>query len=285
VAAGDLEGTRSVADLLWSSELQRRNQELVRKDAGLPARVSAAFAREGFREGAFEPFRESLAAPPPPALTRADLAAAGMGDLVAPLLLDLQGDLAAVTYLRGVERPEAIRAALADLPGVHLFEQGAFASSIYAEFRTTTLEQTLVGSGLVILILLASYRAWRPALVAFLPSALVGLLVLGWLAALGHPANLFHVMSLLLVMGMSVDFGIFLVDSAGHPADYGATLLSLLVSCLTTAFVLGALALSSEPSLRAIGITTGVGVVLNYLLAPLTLVFLEPSRERGAEAA
>jgi predicted exporter len=285
VEAGHLEGTRSLADLLRSRELQRRNQDLIRRDAGLPARVAAAFGREGFREDAFEGFRAELLAPPPAALTRAELEAAGLGHLLAPLLLDLHGDLGVVAYLRGVRSPEGIRAALADLPGVHLFEQGAFASGIYAEFRATTLRQLAVGSALVVLLLLLRYRAWRPALTAFLPSLLVALLLLGLLALLGLPANLFHVMSLVMVMGMGVDYGIFLVDSMGRPEGHGATLLSLLVSCLTTAFALGALALSAEPSLRAIGVTAGVGIALSYLLAPLALAWLGAAPGRGPARA
>jgi len=283
VDAGHLAGARSLADLLWSRALQQRNQDLVRKDAGLPARVAAAFGREGFREAAFEAFRADLRAPPPPPLARGDLEAAGLGDLLAPLLLDLHGDLGAVAYLRGVRSPEGIRAALADLPDVHLFEQGTFASEIYSEFRATTLRQLALGSALVVLLLLLRYRAWRPALTAFLPSALVALLLLGLLAGFGVSANLFHVMSLCLVMGMGVDYGIFLVDSAGHPQGHGATLLSLLVSCLTTVFALGALALSAEPSLRAIGVTSGVGIALSYLLAPLALAWLgaAPARAPG----
>ncbi len=45
-------------------------------------------------------------------------------------------------------------------------------------------------------------------------------------------------------------------------------MLSLLLSCLTTVFVFGALAISEHPALRAIGITTGFGVLLAFLFAP-----------------
>jgi predicted exporter len=72
-------------------------------------------------------------------------------------------------------------------------------------------------------------------------------------------------------MGMGVDYGIFCVDSVRRRSDFGATLVSLLLSCLTTAFVFGSLAFSSQPALRAIGVTTGIGVVLSFLLAPVTL--------------
>jgi predicted exporter len=132
----------------------------------------------------------------------------------------------------------------------------------------------LVGGALVLLLLGLRYRAVRPVLAAFLPSLTVALLLLALLAVMGVEANLVHVMSLVMVMGMGVDYGVFLVDSAREPARVGATMLSLLVSCLTTIFVFGTLALSSQPALRAIGVTTGLGILLSYLVAPLALVAL-----------
>ena len=77
--------------------------------------------------------------------------------------------------------------------------------------------------------------------------------------------------SLLLVLGMGVDYGIFAVDGARRNEHQGTTLSSLLVSCLTSVFVFGVLALSTQPVLRAIGLTTGVGVLLALLLAPVVL--------------
>ena len=49
--------------------------------------------------------------------------------------------------------------------------------------------------------------------------------------------------------------------------------------------VFGTLALSSQPSLRAIGLTTGIGILLSYLLAPVTLVAVGlagPEEDTGA---
>jgi predicted exporter len=154
---------------------------------------------------------------------------------------------------------------------VHLLDRRTLISDIYREFRRTSLRQILFGGGLVLLLLALRYRAVRPVVAAFAPSVLVAFFVLAVLAATRAPTNLLHVMSLVMVMGIGVDYGIFCVDSARSRRDFGATLLSLLLSCLTTAFVFGSLAFSSQPSLRAIGVTTGVGVLLSFLLAPATL--------------
>jgi predicted exporter len=270
VASGALEGARSLHAFLWSADLQRRNLEALAGAPDLPSRLDAAFAAEGFRPGSFRSFGEALAAPPAP-LRLEDLRASPLADLLAPFVFELEGRVAVVTYLRGLRDPEAVGAALAELDDVHLFDQRSFVHDIYRKFRETSLRQILSGTVLVLLLLAWYYRSWRPCVAAFLPPILVALIVLAVLAWLREPANLLHVMSLAMVTGMGDDYGIFCVDSLDRREDFGATLLSMLMSCLTTAFVFGSLALSSQPSLRAIGLTTGLGIVLCFLLAPVAM--------------
>jgi predicted exporter len=272
IDAAALDGTRSLHDLLWGEALQRRNLAAIESEPGLPTRVRDAFVAEGFREDALLPFERALAAGAPPPLTLADLRASPLADLVAPYVFAFGDRVAVVTYLQGLRDAQSVREAVADLDGVHWIDQKRFVDDVYAEFRRTTLQQMLVGGGLVLLLLVIRYRSWRPVVAAFLPSGLVALLLLELFSLAGTPLNLLHVMSLVLVMGMGVDYGVFLVDSAGDREHFGATMLSLLMSCLTTAFVFGALTFSSQPALQAIGSTTSIGVLLSFLLAPATLV-------------
>jgi len=189
---------------------------------------------------------------------------------------------AVLTYLRGVHDPEALRAALAGLPDVHVFEQRSFLDEIYARFRNQTLWLIVVGSALVLGILAARYRDWRQATAAFLPSLFVPVVVLSAFALAGVETNLLHAVSLLLSMGMGVDYGIFIVDSAEEGEEFGATLVSCILCCLTTVLSFGTLAISSQPPLRAMGITTGAGVLLALVLAPISLLILRvgPKKEK-----
>jgi len=272
-ARGELEGVRSLHDLLWSQDLQRRNLTALRASADLGARVDAQFSAAGFRSGTFEPFAKTLAAPPGP-LTLEELRASPLGPLASSLVLDLDERTAAITYLRGVRDPEVVRAALADMPDVHFFEQRTFINEIAARFRDRTLLQIAIGSACVLVVLILRYRGWRRAFAAFLPALLTAILVLSFFALSGTETNLLHAVSLLIVMGMGVDYGIFVVDSVDHPEEMGATLVSCLLCCLTTILGFGTLAISSHPALRAIGLTTGVGIALSLVLAPVTLLAL-----------
>jgi len=281
IDAGELEASRTLHSLLWSEALQRRNWEIISADPTLATRLDVAFAAEGFRSGAFREFGEALAGPAPPPLTLADLESSPLADFLAPFVFPLGDGIAVITYLRGIRGPQALRDRLESIDGVHLLDQGTFVDDIYREFRVVTLEQIGVGAILVVFILALRYRRWRPVFAAFLPSLIVAALLLSIFALFGVRANLIHAMSLIMVMGMGVDYGIFLVDSAGDRQTMGATMLSLLMSCLTTAFVFGTLAVSSQPALRAIGLTTGLGIALCYLLAPVTLSAMGLGRTAG----
>jgi predicted exporter len=170
---------------------------------------------------------------------------------------------------------------------VHFFDQRQFLNEVYAEFRITTVRQIFTGNLLVIGLLLLRYRRLRPALAALFPSVLVTLILLGSFAALRVETNLLHVVGLVMVLGMGVDYGVFVVDTSSHPEEMGTTLLSIFLGSITTVFSFGLLALSQHPALRALGVTIGGGILLAFLLAPLALLVLRDGpggeRELGAE--
>lgn len=272
VRAGDLGGVRSLHHLLWSTDLQQRNLRQLR-GVDLRAAVDRAFRSEGFRAGAFAGAFADLDPPPPP-LTLAELERSVFGPLVDSLALTVGDEIAIITYLRDVRSPSAVAAALTAIDGVILFDQREFVHEVYAEFRATTLRQILVGSVLVALLLLFRYRAWRPALAAILPSLLVVVVLLGVFSIFAVETNLLHVIAMMMVMGMGVDYGVFLVDACDDAELFSSTMLSLLLSCLTTILVFGALAISEHPALRAIGVTTGLGVFLAFVFAPVSLLLV-----------
>ncbi|TMJ18245.1 MAG: hypothetical protein E6G94_00395 [Alphaproteobacteria bacterium] len=275
IGAGKLDGMRSLHALLWPAALQRRNLDVLRASADLPQRLDAAFTREGFRPGTFAPFFDALASPPPP-LDLATLRASALGPIASSLVLNLGDRVAAITYLRGVRDVDAVRAALDDLPDVTFFEQRTFLNEIFAHFRNQTLRLVVAGTFLVCALLLVRYCHWRSATAAFLPALLVPVVLLSGFALAGVQTNLLHAVSLLMVMGMGVDYGIFIVDCAREDEEeVGATLVSCLLCCLTTILSFGTLAISSQPPLRAIGITTGAGVALSLVLAPISLLLLK----------
>ena len=273
VEQGHLEGFNSLHQLIWSPELQQRNWTALATDSGLEARLEEAFTSRGFRPGLFENFLETVSRDLPPPLVLDDFEGSSLQGLVDPYEFPLGDRFAAVAYLSGVVSAPGIAAALAGLEHARLFDQEQFLTAVYREFREMTLRQMLLGGVLVILILVVRYRSLRLAVAACLPALLVGPAVLEIFALVGVEVNLLHVLSLILVLGMGVDYGIFLLDAAERNGETGPTLLGLVLACMTTIFVFGALIVSSQPALYSVGLTTGVGIFLALVFSPVTLLF------------
>lgn len=275
--AGELEDFRSLHSLLWSEATQRASLAALR-EADAAARVERVFAEEGFVTGSFAPFAEDLRGPAPAPLTFQELAASPVGSLVSSFRVELEGSrVAFVTLTRGAD-VEALEARLAGLPGVRLFDQQRFLQGAYGRFRTRTLE--LVGAGLiaVFLMVLARYRRLRPTLAALAPAILASATALGAIALLGYEANLLHVVGLILVLSMGEDYGVFLVESERYPDGPEATLVGMLVACISTVLSFGLLAMSTNPALRALGLIAGIGVLASFVLAPTAWLILGERR-------
>ena len=203
-------------------------------------------------------------------------------------LVDLGDRWAAVTYLRGVRDGDAIRTRLADLDDVHYIDQGAIVADVYQGFRESTIRMLGVGSCIVFLVLVARYRDLRWGLLAFVPPSLAALTTFGLFGLFDVPINVVSAVSLLVVLGMGVDYGIFTVDSGRGTTRSDATLPSLLISCLTSICVFGVLTLSEQTALRSLGLTVGIGTTLALILSPSVHVLarrLEARLHPGAGAA
>ncbi len=276
IASGQMEGMHSLHSYLWSQALQRENLAAFGSVPDLHDRIDRAFSRQGFRPGSFRGFGAAVAEPRALPLLPADVASSPLTRALDSMA-ELDGRWAVVTYLRGVASGEAIASVLDGLDGAHYVDQQDIIAELYQGYRRTTLRLAIIGSVLVFLVLQLRYRNIRYGVLAFVPSALVALTTLGLFGLAGVPVNVVAVISLLVVLGIGVDYGIFTVDGARRPERLGATLSSLLISCLTTIFVFGILALSGQPALRAIGLTTGTGVILALLISPVVAVLARRS--------
>lgn len=177
-----------------------------------------------------------------------------------------RSEWASVVMLRGLNdaaQLPAVAQAAEGLPGVRWVDKAADVSSLLGRYRNTMSWLLLAGHLLVFAALAWRYRsaAWR----AWLPAAAASLASLAALGALGLPLQLFNILALLLLLGVGVDYGVFLLEHRGD----GAAWLAVVLGATSTALSFGLLALSSTPALRAFGLTLGIGLVVVTLLAPM----------------
>ena len=167
-----------------------------------------------------------------------------------------------MVLLKGLNDPALVpQLAALSLPGVRWIDKPAEISRLFGRYRILLSWLLLAAYVVTALLLYPRYRTkfWR----ILLPSAGASLLTTGLLALAGQPLQLLSLIGHLLILGIGVDYGIFLQENA---QDRRARLGITLAAC-TTILSFGLLALSSTPALRNFGLTILFGASTAWALA------------------
>jgi predicted exporter len=266
MADGALDGYRAVSHALPSAQRQQDNRALlaaqVYRAGGLAPQL---MDRLGFPPALVAQRLAEFAAAAPPLGVEAWLADGASAPYRDLWLGRLDDDYAAIVSLSGIDDLAALRALPAQLPGVQFVDRVAAVSALLGRYRR-----------LALLLLAAAYAAigmalalrYGPADAARLLAAPLGaaLLTLALLGAAGGTLNLFHVLGLFVVLGLGVDYAVFLREGTNSRA---ATVLAISLSTVGAALSYGLLSFSATPFIRAIGLTLLAGVGFTWLLALL----------------
>jgi len=258
IRRGDLAGFVAISDWVPSAGRQRA-------DAALADRQAAAI-----RERVASTLGGTIAAPPAPAadavLTLDAWLAQPLSETLRELWLGHEGNgYASVMLLRGLDHASAIpgiAASVRQVPGAEWVDRVADISYLLHHYRVLMSWFLLAGAVGVALLLAWRYgrSGWR-ALVPTLTAAAFSVAVLGWT---GVPLQLFSVLALALLLGVGVDYGIFLLE---HPGD-GESWTAIVLGAASTLLAFGLLALSSTPALHAFGATMLSGVGAVWVMSP-----------------
>ncbi len=279
--SGLVEDFRSLHVFLPSAQLQERNFVGLRDTPDLASRFFDALEAEGFHRGAFGDFEETLHSDPPAALRFADLAGTPLADLVGAFRVELEDRVAFLTFLKGVGDREEIEEAISGLPGVDYFDQQSFIGELYGRYRARVMLLIAAGLVAVALLLFVRFRSLSDTIATLAPAVAAAATTLAILCLSGSSINLLHLLGLLLILSIGVDYAIFLVSTHRSGEGQEATLLSLCIACASTCISFGMLSLSAFPALQALGVTTGLGTLLSFLFAPSVLALLKD----GGDAA
>ena len=118
------------------------------------------------------------------------------------------------------------------------------------------------GSYIIILILLLIQFSPKQAAAMILPPALAALCTCGLLSLFGVSLNLFNILSFMLILGIGIDYSIFMNLS---DKESPATKIAILLSTISTLLAFGLLAFSSTPALQTFGLTLATGIILSFL--------------------
>jgi predicted exporter len=167
--------------------------------------------------------------------------------------------------LAGKEAAARLAGAAAAVSGVEWVDQTKEISSVMARYRDLLTKTLLAACLAVPLLLFPFFRfdVWR----ILAPVLAAGALTLAAMGYAGIPLQMLSVLALMLVLGMGVDYAIFLQARQTH----AHTLLATTLAASLTLLSFGLLALSRTPALHALGLVVTLGVMLSWLLTPVFL--------------
>ncbi|MDB5804356.1 MAG: hypothetical protein JWN73_1678 [Betaproteobacteria bacterium] len=282
VEAGALEGYDSPAQVLPSLAVQKRRQAALPDAATLAAALKQGQEGTPFKAGTFDPFLKDVeAARTQPLLTRESMQGGALALKVDGLLIkraagpaNQNNGWATLLPLRGVQKPEAIEAALAaqakaDGKQAVLLDIKRDADRMFSSYRREAESHTLLGALAITILLFISMRSARRVLDVLAPLAAAVLVTTCILALSGAQLTIFHLVGLSLVVAVGSNYSLFFEKVSAAATSRERTIISLLFANVAMAIAFGLLGSSSVPVLAAIGNTVAIGAVLSLVFSAI----------------
>lgn len=269
-APGEASSVASLA-AIWPSEQTRRERVALWQDfwarnaAPLRERVNRIAPTLGFAPAAFEPFFQSLAQGTDVAEFPSD----------NPLLTGLasqftrreDGNFMLLSYFPDDPATAATLGAVTGLPASHAcVSRRALQQTFSASVTRDLTRQALLGVTVMALLIALMVRNWRAVILVCLPpvSGVTGMLT--GLSLAGVPLTPITLLSTLLLIGISIDYGVFMLEA--WQWDTRATIgRSLTLGWMTAAGGAALLMVARHPVLFATGLAISTGVTCSYASA------------------
>jgi predicted exporter len=264
---GLLAGWQSVSALLPSLELQQERLKRIPPAAELQQRLQAATAGLPFHGDAFAPFvdaaEKARAAAP---LTPSSYAGTPLGSWLDAHLFQVGDHWVSLTFL---VQPEA--AALVSRVGTWegeplLTDVRSSSDGLLREFRNGAVRAVGVAALLMIGLLFLDRHRPRRVLWLGLTVAAALALTVALLSVLHGRLTVIHLVGLLLVFGLGLDYALF-CSREESVRERTATRHALIACAASTVLAFGILGGSSIPLLRNLGVTVALGSAASFLVA------------------
>lgn len=257
---------------LPSDRTQQRRQAALPSSDVLAASLAQAVKGLPFREGLFEQFLHDVeAARMSPLMDIVNLQQTPFFLKVRSLLVRTGDAWAGLVPLRNVTSASALADRITQEagPGLTFLDLKSEAGQLVNGYRHESFR--LTGIGLAAMTLLLWWGLRDAAMVGrvLVPPLLAILFVVTFLTVIGERLSLFHLVSLLLVLGIGLNYALFFNRPFADAEEQRRTWLSLTVCMLATLSAFGALAFSRTPVLHAIGLTVALGAAGSLLMAAI----------------
>lgn len=260
----------SPSQILPSVQRQRQRQSALPTKEQLLNNVENALSELPFRLAAFRPWINSVAVSRN--LVPLDYDAIQSTPLAVVLRQGLfrQGDLWISTIrISGVRSNVELENWLDSHPEIkesHVEIKRA-TEQLLIEYRISTFERFLGVAMLLAVIILILSRSVIRTLWILLPVSIGILTGFAMPLLMGTAINVFHLLALLLVLGMGLDYSLFFNRTGGDALERQQCEHATSISALTTTAAFLVLAFSSVPVMVSMGTTVAAGVLMCFISA------------------
>jgi predicted exporter len=264
---GLLENWQSVTQLLPSNETQLARQQRIPPPDRLANALMAAGDGLPFRPDAFGPFLQLADdSRDLPLITLDSYKGTPLGSWLDAHLLKLDDGWAALTFLVNPDTaalPGRLNTAMTGVKWTDLRESS---TGVLRDFRGGAVRAMSVGAVLMLLLLLFNRFSLRRILWLLLSVGAALALTLA-LAALSHgKLTVIHLIALLLVFGLGLDYALFFSRDESR-RERQDSLHAVAACAASTTLAFGILGGSSIPMLKFLGTTVAVGSAASFVLA------------------
>lgn len=264
-----LAGYDMAARYLPSVAMQKQRYAHIPNAQTLRANLLNALETSPFKAGYFDPFLHDIAALriAQPLLSRETLQKTAAGVKVNALLRVNRNEATALVPLYAVSRPGEIEAAVQRLGDASIVALDLKAESehMLRQYRNEALNYSALGVLAIVALLAVGLRSASAVVRVIAPVAIAVVVTTALLVAMGQRLSLFHMVSLLLVLGIGLNYALFFNQRSVGAHDN--TTFSIVVCAATTIASFAVLALSKTPILHAIGLTVASGALASLVFA------------------
>ncbi len=259
----------AVTGLLPSKATQQRRRAAIPPPDELSQRLLQAGQELPFRPGAFQPFvADADEARGLANIGAADLADAFVADFVSSHLSQSGGRWRSVVFLAGLTSPAKLAEWLqAQSPGAELVDLKVASESLVRGYRVRLM--TILAGATVLIAVLVLWSTgslgrflWSAGTVA--ASVAFTLAAVSWLDG---AVSLFHMVSLVLVAGLGMDYCLFYSRPGVSRSEFLDTRHAIIAGASSTAGAFAILGTSSIPLLSSIGTTVAIGTLTMFVAA------------------
>jgi predicted exporter len=264
---GLLENWQSVSQMLPSREDHERRQSAIPEQDILSSRLDEALLGTPFRADAFTSFKANagIARSLPP-LTPADIAATPLRSWLDSHLLRLGDQWVALISIVNPVAPDLAERVEQWNSEVDFVDLKAASGDLMRDYRSGARNTILVAALIIVGLLWYVRGQFRQTLWIGLTVTSALAVTVAVITTLHGSMTVIHLVALLLVLGLGLDYALFLSRSES-PQERRATDKGVLACAASTTLAFGILAGSSIPVLKFLGLTVAAGSAASFLVA------------------